>query len=143
MKEFINDCFDKLLKIIMNIMNIMTDNYKLVTLSEDLNKHFDIITIRYRVDILNGLTIHDYYSIVNKIIELNIDDSYDIRINISIVDQNNPTMNCKTDLIKIDEITPDHLFGIVELHSEDDSNFFISETTVFKINKVMVPLENN
>lgn len=119
----------------------MTDNYELVILSEHHNKYFEIFTIRYRIDILNGLTIHDYYRIVNDIIERNKDDKYDIRINISILDKNNPKMNFKTNLIKIDEITPNHLFDIVELKSGDDDEFFISETTVFTIEKVRGPLD--
>ncbi len=119
----------------------MTDNYKLVILSEHHNKYFETFNIRYRINILNGLTIHDYYSIVNDIIELNKDDKYEIRISISIFDENNPKMNFKTNLIKIDEITPNNLFDIVELKSEDDDYFFISETTIFTIDKVRVPLD--
>ena len=41
--------------------------------------------------------------------------------------------------MNINDITPNHLFDVVEKNSEDDDNFFISETTIFTIQKVRLP----
>ena len=118
----------------------MTDNYKLLTISEKHYEHFDTFYIRYRVDIINELTIHDYYGIVNEIIELNKEGNIDIRINISMYDENNPRMNFKTPLLNINEITPNHLFDLVEMKSEDDDEFYISIATNFTVQKVRMSL---
>lgn len=114
----------------------MTDNYNLITISEDHNEFYDTFNIRYRVDIINKLIIRDYYSILNKIIELNKEESGgDIRISISIDDENNPRMNFRTQLLRINEINPDHLFDLVEVNSEDDDNFYISDSTIITIQR--------
>lgn len=118
----------------------MTDNYNIIKISEEHNEHFDIFDIRYKVDIINTLTINDYYTIMNEIIELNKEEDSDIRINISIYDKNNPQMNFKTHLLSINEINPNHLLDLVEINSEDDDKFYISGTTIFTIQKVRMPI---
>jgi hypothetical protein len=117
----------------------MSENYNLAILSEEHNEMFDTFTIEYRVNILKVLTIHDYYKIINEIINENKDENYEIRISIDIFDENNPRMNFRTQLMNINDITPNHLFDIVENNSEDDDIFFISETTIFTIQKVRLP----
>ena len=117
----------------------MSENYNLAILSEEHNEKFDTFTIKYRVNILDVLTIHDYYKIINDIINVNKDKNYEICISIAIFDENNPRMNFRTQLMNINDITPNHLFDIVENNSEDDDNFFISETTIFTIKKVRLP----
>jgi len=120
----------------------MTDNYKLVKISEVHYKKFNHFNIIYRVDIINGLTIDDYYSILNKIIELNkdknIEENIEIKINISITDKDNPRMNFKTQLLNINEITPDHLLDLIEMNSEDDDDFHIGCYTIFTIQKIIM-----
>ena len=117
----------------------MSENYNLAILSEEHNEMFDTITIEYRVNILKVLTVNDYYKIINEIINENKDKNNEIRISIAIFDENNPRMNFKTQLMNINDITPNHLFDVVEKNSEDDDNFFISETTIFTIQKVRLP----
>ena len=117
----------------------MSENYNLAILSEEHNEKFDTFTIKYRVNILDVLTIHDYYKIINDIINENKDENFEIRITIAILDENNPRMNFETQLMNINDITPNHLFDIVEKNSEDDDKFFISETTIFTIQKVRLP----
>jgi hypothetical protein len=117
----------------------MSENYNLAILSEEHNKKFDTFTIEYRVNILDVLTIHDYYKIINDIINENKDDNFEIRITIAIFDENNLRMNFETQLMNINDITPNHLFDVVEKNSEDDDKFFISETTIFTIQKVRLP----
>ena len=117
----------------------MSENYNLAILSEEHNEKFDTFTIKYRVNILKVLTIQDYYNIINDIINENKDENLEIRISIAIFDENNPRMNFKTQLMNINDITPNHLFDVVENNSEDDDNFFISETTIFTIQKVRLP----
>ena len=119
--------------------NIMSENYNLAILSEEHNKKFDTFTIKYRVNILKVLTIQDYYNIINDIINENKDENFEIRISIAIFDENNPRMNFKTQLMNINDITPNHLFDVLENNSEDDDNFFFSETTIFTIQKVRIP----
>jgi hypothetical protein len=117
----------------------MSENYNLAILSEKHNKKFDTFTIKYKVNILDVLTIHDYYKIINDIINENKDENFEIRITIAIFDENNPRMNFETQLMNINDITPNHLFDVVEKNSEDDDKFFISETTIFTIQKVRLP----
>jgi hypothetical protein len=117
----------------------MSENYNLAIVSEEHNKKFDTFTIEYKVNILDVLTIHDYYKIINDIINENKDENFEIRISIAIFDENNPRMNFRTQLMNINDITPNHLFDIVENNSEDDDIFFISETTIFTIQKVRLP----
>jgi len=117
----------------------MSENYNLAILSEEHNEKFDTFTIKYRVNILDVLTIHDYYKIINDIINENKDENFEIRITIAIFDENNPRMKFETQLMNINDITPNHLFDVVEKNSEDDDNFFISETTIFTIQKVRLP----
>ena len=44
----------------------MSENYNLAILSEEHNEMFDTFTIKYRVNIPNVLTIHDYYKIISR-----------------------------------------------------------------------------
>ena len=117
----------------------MSEHYILAILPEEHNEKFDTFTIKYRVNIPNVLTIQDYYNIINDIINENKDENFEIRISIAIFDENNPRMNFKTQLMNINDITPNHLFDVVEKNSEDDDNFFISEKTIFTIQKVRLP----
>ena len=118
---------------------MVENNYNIVMISTQHNEFFDIDTNRYRVDIQLYHTINDYYDIVNEIIELNKEENIDIRIKISMSDENNPRMDFETELRNILEITPDDLFDIVELIDEDDDDFYISNTTIFTVLKVRIP----
>jgi len=120
------------------VANIIEKSFQLVTLSKCHNEYFGTSTIHYGVSILKGLIIPDYYKIFNEIINMNKEVETEIRMSISIMDEYNPKMSFKTDLMKSNEISPDKLFDIIQLN---DDNFAISDTTIITVHKTRMPLE--